>query len=164
MRQRSINALTARAQVYHFLGEADKANADLRQAAKIDPANKDVTLMIERFASPAFEFELSSRYEYLRSVYDRSAAGFNRQLAIFQEATKTQADKSVVCRSMAEFNAAFQIEKADLNKLLFIRAHPETGHFPEVIEWLPQAVDFNQRAQTNLTKDAADRGCLLPMP
>ncbi len=158
---KSITAYTKRSSVYYSLGEIDKTTADLRRAIELDPANPDLKASLKKYGEPASNSELISRFKYLSAVLDRSVATENQQAVKYDQITKTQTDKTVICRSITELNVALQTVKTNLSKVLFINQHPEINEFKGPISLLKQFADGNETTQTNINAEAIKRGCKL---
>ena len=158
---KSITAYTKRSSVYYSLGEIDKATADLRRAIEFDPTNQDLKASLKKYGEPVSNGELISRFTYLSSVLDKSVATENQQAVKYDQITKTQTDKTIICQSMNELNAALQNVKTNLSKVLFINQHPEINDFKYPISMLKQFADGNETTQTKINAEAIKRGCKL---
>ena len=160
---RSITAHKQRGTVYYHLGEIDKATADLRRAVEFDPANQDLKALLKKYGGPVDNAELIDRFKYLSSVLDKSVAIENQLAAKYDQITKTQTDKTVICQSMTEMNAALQNVKMNLSKVLFINQHPEIAEFKGPISLFKPFADGTETTLTNINAEAAKRGCKLPV-
>lgn len=160
---KSITAHKERGTVYYHIGEIAKSTADLRRAVEFDPANQDLKAMLKKYSEPADSAELIARFMYLSSVLDESVALENQQAAKYDQITKTQTDKTVICQSMTEMNAALQNVKMNLSKVLFINQHPEIAEFKGPISLFKPFADGTETTLTNINAEAAKRGCKLPV-